>query len=442
MPYQYDEHERRHEQARRQRIMDGTWRQDAYEYLRRLLGAKRLNQTWGGEAVIDIGTNILREDSEGKATLYDRAPRYRCIVDGAELDNASLLMNQLLDGASYPTLMQDVLSQVIGLNDFCIRYAVKVVNGELTLELHPTSPARVLEAEARPDDPRQMSKVCEEWQYDGKPAERVWTDELTYLRTLDGVTIEGTEQPHNQGACPWVLYHVHGRPRLWMPYYRAEVVESTYRVAMAYSYLDHNLFEASWSQRYTINLAPMGADTQLSLDGTSAAVIDADPSSVLQLEQIDDSKPGSASQWRPGADPEVMGRAVARLHGRATLAAGGSDLAVYRKSGNAESAYAMAITREMQREAQVRLAPRMLPSDRLLAERVALACNLALPGLSLFPAGADWRVRYYALPPSAEELERLEKAVELGAFTLADLRQAVDPFASPEEVARAPVQAD
>jgi hypothetical protein len=47
---------------------------------------------------------------------------------------------------------------------------------------------------------------------------------------------------------------------------------------MAYSYLDHNLFEASWSQRYTINLAPMGADTQLSLDGTSAPVIDADPS--------------------------------------------------------------------------------------------------------------------------------------------------------------------
>jgi hypothetical protein len=207
---------------------------------------------------------------------------------------------------------------------------------------------------------------------------------------------------------------------------------------MAYTYLDHNLFEASWSQRYTINLAPMGADTQLSLDGTSAPVIDADPASVLQLEQVDESKPGSASQWKPGADPEVMGRAVARLHGRATLAAGGSDLAVYRKSGNAESAYAMAITREMQREAQVRMAPRMAPSDRLLAERVALASNVLVPGV--FPAAADWRVRYYALPPSRDELERLQFAVDLGALSLADLRLAVDPFASPDEVAVAAVE--
>ena len=220
-------------------------------------------------------------------------------------------------------------------------------------------------------------------------------------------------------------------------FYRSEVVESTYRVCMAYSYLDHNLFEASWSQRYTINLAPMGADNQLSLDGTAAPVIDSDPTSVLQLEQVDESKPGSASQWRPGADPEVMGRAVARLHGRATLAAGGSDLAVYRKSGNAESAYAMAITREMQREAQVAMAPRMAPSDRLLADRVALAANILVPGV--FPAGADWRVRYYALPPQREELERLSLAVDLGALTVADLRMAVDPFASPEEVARATV---
>jgi len=437
MPYAYDDHERRHEQGRRQRIMDGTWRKDAYEYLRRLLGARRLDQAWGGEAVVDISTNILREDAEGKSTLYDRPPRFRCVVDGNEVESASLLMNQLLEAAQYPTLMQDVLAQVIGLNDYCLRYEVKVVDGRLVVELHPTSPAYVLEAIERADDPRQPSVVREEWDYQGKPAVRVWTDETTHLETTDGQVIEGTEVEHMQGACPWVLYHIHGRPRLWLPFYRSEVVESTYRVCMAYSYLDHNLFEASWSQRYTINLAPMGADNQLSLDGTAAPVIDSDPTSVLQLEQVDESKPGSASQWRPGADPEVMGRAVARLHGRATLAAGGSDLAVYRKSGNAESAYAMAITREMQREAQVAMAPRMAPSDRLLADRVALAANILVPGV--FPAGADWRVRYYALPPQREELERLSLAVELGALTVADLRMAVDPFASPEEVARATV---
>ena len=95
----------------------------------------------------------------------------------------------------------------------------------------------------------------------------------------------------------------------------------------------------------------------------------------------------------------------------------------------------MAITREMQREAQIAMAPRMAPSDRLLVSRIAAVCNLLVPGV--FPADSDWRVRYYALPPSSDELDRLGKAVEMGVMTQADLRLAVDPFASPDEVATA-----
>lgn len=434
MPSGYDDRKRRDEQARRQRIMDGEWLEDAYQYLLERLGSKRAKQAWGGMQMVDISTNVLREDAESKSTLYDRPPRVRCIVDGAEVESASQLMAQLLDGAQWATLMQDVLAQTIAINDFCIRYEVRATDQGLQLELYPTSPARIASADPLADNPRQPGLVREMWRLpDDSEGYRVWTDELTYLEHSDGSVVEGSAEPHQQGACPWVLYHIHGRPQLWLPYFRAEVVHSTYSLAMAYTFLNHNLFEASWSQRYCINLAPMGADTQASLDGTAAQVIEADPTSVLQLEQLDESKPGSAGQWRPGADPDVMGRAVARLHGRATLSAGGSDLAVYRKSGNAESAYAMAITREMQREAQVAMAPRMLPSDRMLLERVALACNLALPGV--FPTGADWRVRYFALPPSGEELDRLQRAVDLGALSVADLRLAIDPFLSAEELA-------
>jgi hypothetical protein len=434
MPSRYDDVKRRDEQARRQRIMDGEWLEDAYRYLLERLGSKRAQQAWGGQQMVDISTNVLREDAESKATLYDRPPRVRCLVDGQEVESASQLMAQLLDGAQWATLMQDVLAQTIGVNDFCIRYMVRATDQGLQLELYPTSPARVASAEALPNNPRQPGMVREVWRLpDDSEGYRVWTADSTYLERPDGSIVEGTAEAHNQGACPWVLYHIHGRPQLWLPYLRSEVVHSTYSLAMAYTFLNHNLFEASWSQRFTVNLAPMGADTQASLDGTAAQVIEADPTSVLQLEQVDESKPGSAGQWKPGADPDVMGRAVARLHGRATLSAGGSDLAVYRKSGNAESAYAMAITREMQREAQTAMAPRMLPSDRLLMQRVALAANLAIPGV--FPIGAEWRVRYFALPPSNEELDRLAKAVELGALSMADLQLAIDPFLSAEELA-------
>ena len=110
------------------------------------------------------------------------------------------VVDQLMERAQYPTLMQDVLAQVIGVNDYAIRYQVQLVDGRLVVELHPTSPAYIIEATERADDPRQVSKVCEEWHYDGKPVVRVWTDEATYLETTDGQLIEGTEALHNQGA--------------------------------------------------------------------------------------------------------------------------------------------------------------------------------------------------------------------------------------------------
>ena len=41
MPSGYDDRKRRDEQARRQRIMDGEWLEDAYQYLLERLGSKR-----------------------------------------------------------------------------------------------------------------------------------------------------------------------------------------------------------------------------------------------------------------------------------------------------------------------------------------------------------------------------------------------------------------
>ena len=44
-------------------------------------------------------------------------------------------------------------------------------------------------------------------------------------------------------------------------------------------------------------------------------------------------------------------------------------------------------------------------------------------------------MRYRALPPSMEELDRLERAVQLGAMRRADMLLAVDPFLTAAEAA-------
>ena len=411
------------EQARRQRIMDGVWRQDVYTYMLRQLGAKRTDG-WGGIWSVDTGTCLLREVATNLATLYLRPPEWVCMV-GGELDpDATALMQTITDAAQYAVQMTDVLAQTIAVNDFAVRTDVQVVGTELELTLYPTSPARILYAVARPGNTRQAMEVHEEVLVDGTKMRRIWTDETVTVVDMHG-QVQSTE-PHEQGRCPWTLYHATGRPVLWSPTLGSDTVEGTYSLALDYSYARHNRLEAAWSQRWGLNVQPAGRDTEASDDGTAQSEVLADPTTVLLMEQTDEQKPGQMGQWNPAVDPETMGRAVAREHGRLSLAAAGSDVAVYRKSGNAESAYAMAITREAQREQQVAMAPRMAPSDSYLAETIALAGNVQAPGL--FPVGATWRQRYRALPPSADELDRIEKAKELGLMSDVGALMSYDPF--------------
>jgi hypothetical protein len=416
------------EQARRQRIMDGVWRKDVFHYMLRQLGAKRTNG-WGGIWSVDTGTCLLREVSTNLATLYLRPPEWQCMVDG-ELDPYSAaLMQVVTETAQYPVQMTDVLAQTVALNDYAIRTDVQVVGTALELTLYPTTPARILYAVARVGNTRQASEVHEEVLVDGSKMRRIWTDDTVTVVDAHG-NIKST-QPHEQGRCPWTLYHATGRPALWSPTLGSDTVEGTYSLALDYSYARHNRLEAAWSQRWGLNVQPAGHDTEASDDGTAQSEVLADPTTVLLMTQIDEQRPGQMGQWNPAVDPETMGRAVAREHGRLSLAAAGSDVAVYRKSGNAESAYAMAITREAQREQQVAMAPRMAPSDSYLAEGIAAATNAQAPGL--FPAGAVWRQRYRALPPSMEELERIEKAIAMGLMSEVDALMAYDPFATRAE---------
>lgn len=419
--------DRVNEQARRQRIMDGTWKRDGFEYLRQQLGVKR-SDDWGGMHAVDTATNLLRDDAEARATLYLRPSAWVCMV-GDQLDpDAAAMMQTLTDRAEYPVQMTDVLQMTLGINDYAVRYDVST-DGDPSCVLYPTSPARILHAESRADNLRQCAVVHEEAELerDGQRimGRRVWTDETVTLYNERGEQV-GDPVPHMQGRCPWVLYHAHGRPQLWWWTWRSEQVEGTYALCLDYSYARHNRMEASWSQRFVVNARPYGLDTQASEDGTSTAAIVADPTTVLPLQQDDPELPAHVGQWTPPVDPDTFGRAVAREHGRLSLSAAGTDVAVYRKSGNAESAYAMAITREAQREQQVALAPRMAPSDAYLAQGLALAVNTQVPGV--FPDGAEWRNRYTALPPSIEELDRIARQRELGLLSEEGALQAVDPF--------------
>ena len=415
---------RRLEHSRlRQRILDGLWRSDAYQRMVDTVGQDR-SRAWGSEAIVDIGSPLLKTASIRNATLYLRPPYF----EHPEDDASAPALNELLRRARWGSLMTSVLQQAIGLNDAALRYEVSLDElGEPVLRLYPRSVSEIM-ARGREDDPSQALRVYETVKYRGNDVWRVWTDTERWLEDEDGHILEGTRDVHNQGRCPWVLWHATPNNRLFSPYANAELVDLTLNLAVAESFRSHAYFEAAWPQRYAVGVQPAGMGIEGMDDPRARQAVTADPATVLLLESTGESQ-AMIGQWTSGADPLVMSQATDRQQRRASLAIGQAGTDVYRASGETRSAYALALTRAGQREQQTALAPLMQPSDVYLAEGIARAVNAQ--------TGREWlaedgyRIRYRILSPSKEEVDLVRSLLDGGMIDEDAARLMLDPFAEP-----------
>ena len=416
----------------RQRIMDGLWRDDAYDRMIAMVGQDRAN-AWTS-SVIDIGTPLLRQASIRRATLYLRPP----YLEQTDLAAAAYL-NGLFRQARLGSLMTGVLQSALALNDAAVRFEVGLTSeGKAYLRLYPRSVSAIM-ALGRFDDPTQPRRVYEEVRHEGNDVWRVWTEEHVFLEAEDGKQIKGTRQRHGQGRCPWVLWHAVPTNRPFTPYANGELVDLTLSLSVAESFRNHSFYEAAWPQRYACGVQPAGMAVD-ALGGVDArSTVTADPATVLLLEATGENQP-MIGQWAVGADPSSMSDAVAKQHRRASLAIGAAGADVYRSSGDARSAYALEITRQAQRSQQVAMAPLMQPSDEYLAAAVAEAVNVHLGGHYLPEDG--WRIRYRVLSPSMEEVDLAIKLLDAELISQTEARLLLDPFADPPTVAEVATQVE
>jgi hypothetical protein len=421
------EAERMQHSALRQRIMDGLWKSDARKRMVDTVGIDRA-QAWGDQRIIDIGTPLLRQAAVRNATLYLRQPYFEHPDDGIEDRWPSRVVNEMLRRARWGSLMTGVLQQSLALNDAALRYEVVLKeDGTPLVRFYPRSVAGLMGA-PRYDDPSQPRKIYEKVTYQSTEVWRVWDETDRWLELEDGSEINGTRAPHGQGRCPWVLWHTTPANRLWSPYVNAELVDLTLSLAVAETFKNHNLFEASWPQRYIVNAQPAGVGVDDMVAEQGRQNVTADPATVLLLEQTGEGQP-MVGQWAVGSDPKTMADAVDRQQRRASLAIGASGSDVFRASGETRSAYALEITRQNQRTQQVNLAPLCQPSDEWLAGAIALAVNTQLDRAALPIEG--YRVRYRILSPSMEEVELVTKLMDAGLLDTESARLMLDPFADP-----------
>lgn len=414
----------------RRRMMYGLWREDLIARLHKMIGFIR-QDAWGEP---DLSSNVLRASSVSLAVLYSvPATWVHDTASGTELEKRQLEeFSKTIRASGWTALMDRVERDTIALREMLLRAEI-TPNGDITYK--PVYPDMV-SAEADPNYPDQPVKIWEAvlrcdpesgksiWTWDhfdisdpNNPIQCVLNDNKDIDLSDKFLKFDGEPAPKNgfRGEnykyrysdakktpfIPYVIYHAAKTGMLFDPYELRELVEGSLNAAVLWTFFAHCARNASWPQRWTINLEIQGAEMVQGVGGPRLQVV-TDPATVTPFKTLEDinGAPGQAGQWAQGSDPLDMQEAFSLYERRVAAYAGISPADVQRVSGDPRSGYAMAITREAQREAQRRFEPQFRESDERLLGMSAAMLNRA-KGTS-YPENG-YRMVYGSLPPSVEE---------------------------------------
>tara|TARA_R110002020_G_scaffold6340_2_gene26688 strand:+ start:397 stop:1947 length:1551 start_codon:yes stop_codon:yes gene_type:complete len=427
MPSDPYEAQRWQESARRRRQLDGTWREDLRRRLGDQLGSVRAS-AWGPISLaLNPFASIIRELS----VLYDHSPE----VLHDDVPEAAIAI--LADQAGLWPMMARVQQYVLGQRECFVRVDI---SGSL-LRYRPVF-VDLVQARALPERPDQPV-MLREWRLrlDPEGKEEIWTvdcfsivgdpyyrvhragkaDELGEDLTEHylGQRFDGDAYPYRweNGSpyLPYVLYHAERTgDRLFDPYRLSELAEGSLDCAVLHQMLIHTYRDASWPQRWIVNLEPASMDVQ----GTSAArrEVVTDPASLLVLRQareLEDAGQAMVGQWQPGGDVQKLEETLSNIVARLAQEAGVPASDIQRLGGTARSGVAISLSNEGKRAAQRRYRSSFRTSDEELISKSAALVN-RLNGTDL--PERSYRVIYHEVPLSPEE----RKARREDVFALLD----------------------
>lgn len=406
----------------RRRIMYGEHQELIKERLVASFGGTRA----AAVRIVDMTSNPAHYVASQLAALYREIPEV-APPDGAE-DTAAAVAE-----AGWWQLAQRVQRDTIAFNDMLVRVDVDPSTGEPSFRLVPPDLVELVSSPLKPAQPLAVK----EWISDpDDPAKwvQLHTDPRARIyRALDENGVDVTERvlgersfsgdayPFLDGdrpLLPYTAYHACESGYLLDPRTGQEAFEGTLMCSMFYSFFGHNLRQSSWAQRFMVGARPAGGDMDPS--GRRREVV-ADPSTVVNLEALEEGGTFQVGQWSVPISPEQVYAPVERYERRIVesfLSAAG----VSRRESDVRSAASLAVSKEAQRDSQRSYEPVFRRSDLRLLGLVS-----ALRG----EPSTGWRIHYRSLPRDASELaaeiERMEKLVALGLLDRVSAYQLLHP---------------
>lgn len=421
------------------RLLSGDWCEDLREYMTAHVDVSRL-AGWGPP---NTSLNLYKSITEQLGILHDEEPTVRC--DGATEEQ----VGHALRIVSW-SRMQAHDIHVVGLRDSLIRieHHDGGPNGGTTTRL--VTPDTV-EVDGHPSMP-SIPVALREAQLVRIAGEPTWcwhewsvADPIApfyRVRTIAEPSIDVTAQALGDEVAdgpypwtdadgpflPWVITHARDTGKMWEPRYWHELAQATYSIALCWTFWLHALKEASWDQKYAIDVMLQG----LSSKGSGAArrsKVTVDPTSLLMFKSPGDGR-GVVGSIGASVDPLAMANAIqVYMSTIATqLGISPSDLVA---SASPQSGISITISRDGLRRMAKRYVPQFRSSDLLMLETIARVNNLfAPPEYPRLPV-TGWSIAYPSLPLTSEEiaamLARDEKLIALGMKSPVDVLIEMDP---------------
>lgn len=425
LPQMFKDIERWKHTRLRRRLLYGQWDDDLRELVVAAAGTRRAD-AW---KMVDLSVNLFRSSMSQVAVQYDRRP-FVLHADQAGRELATLVGQGQLWGLM-PRFQRDVL----GLRECFVR--ADVVRDPDTAELRPTyrsvSPDYITGL-SHPDAPGRPMQLCEAILRDLPGGGQMWTWEKwdvapghepsvqvvdekgadcsrQFLKRADGSAapsggLRGSDFTWRGEAgtpfLPYALYHATHTAQLWDATEARELVAGALNCALYWSFWGHLIRNAAWMQRYAVGAKPKGAGVTGG-DQSQRTGVQADAATIMLFE-IEEEFAGTPvlGAFPQPADPMVVAEAIALYERRVAAFAGISPSDVMRVAGDPRSGFALAITREGQREAQVRFEPQF----RLGDERVFwITAQLMRRANGRRYPGTGFEVEYQTIPSSLEELK-------------------------------------
>jgi hypothetical protein len=366
----------------------GEWVADLEAELLAFLGPER-RSAWAGTP--DFSGNFLAKAAQGRSTLHDQP----WTIEHDD-PRAALMVSAYAEGLGVQPLLQRVQRDTVAIRETLLD--VEAIEGRIVLR--PVYADRVV-AESDPSDPESPRKLIE-WRrryvQRAGASELVWCQDVYELGkparclTAEGREIEGALGGSPRIGMPHVLYHAARTGALWDPWQEVELYWSSILVAVKRTMGNHILLDASWPQRWSVDVEWQGA--ALEADETAERLsLTSDPTTILQgRRRAGDGAAPMIGQFQAGGDLLAVD---AHIEGCVRQAAASIDLDPSdssRVTGDPRSGYALSITAEGKKKAQQAYAPVFRVADQQLLGRIA--AGMSQIGLGALPTDG-YRVRYW-----------------------------------------------